>query len=45
METNHLELPAALLKAAGLDNSHLSEDAARLLAVEKGPKSLCRSRP
>ena len=34
METNHLELPAALLKAAELDNSHLSEDAARLLAVE-----------
>jgi predicted HTH domain antitoxin len=34
METNHLELPTALLKAAELDNSHLSEDAARLLAVE-----------
>jgi predicted HTH domain antitoxin len=34
METERLELPAALLKAADLDNTHLSEDAARLLAVE-----------
>jgi predicted HTH domain antitoxin len=34
METEHVELPAALLKAAGLDRRHLSEDAARLLAVE-----------
>jgi predicted HTH domain antitoxin len=34
METEYLALPAALLRAAGLDNSHLSEDAARLLAVE-----------
>jgi predicted HTH domain antitoxin len=33
METEHLELPAALLKAAGLDNTHLS-DATRRLAVE-----------
>jgi predicted HTH domain antitoxin len=34
METERLELPAALLQAAGLDNTHLAEDAARLLAVE-----------
>ena len=34
METEHLELPAALLKAAGIDYNHLSEEAARLLAVE-----------
>jgi predicted HTH domain antitoxin len=34
METEHLELPAALLRAADLDKSHLAEDAARLLAVE-----------
>jgi predicted HTH domain antitoxin len=34
METEHLEVPAALLKAAGLDNTHLSEEAARLLALE-----------
>ena len=34
METEHLALPSALLRAAGLDNAHLSEDAARLLAVE-----------
>jgi predicted HTH domain antitoxin len=34
METEHLVLPAALLKAADLDNTHLSEEAARLLAVE-----------
>lgn len=34
METERLELPAALLKAADLDHTHLSEDAARLLAVE-----------
>ncbi len=34
METKHVELPTALLRAADLDNTHLSEDAARLLAVE-----------
>src|SRR5207245_6207116 len=33
-ETEHLELPAALLKAAGIDYTHLSEEAARLLALE-----------
>ena len=34
METEPVELPTALLKAAGLDRSHVSEDAARLIAVE-----------
>ena len=34
METELVELPAALLKAAGLDGTNLSGDAARLLAVE-----------
>ena len=34
METEHLELPAALLKAADIDYTRLSEEAARLLAVE-----------
>jgi predicted HTH domain antitoxin len=34
METEHLELPSALLRAANLDKTHLAEDAARLLAVE-----------
>ena len=34
METEHLALPTTLLKAAGLDYAHLSEDPARLLAVE-----------
>jgi hypothetical protein len=34
MQTEHIELPSALLKAAGLDDSHLSVEAARLLAVE-----------
>jgi predicted HTH domain antitoxin len=34
METQHVELPTALLRAADLDHAHLSEDAARLLAVE-----------
>jgi predicted HTH domain antitoxin len=34
MESEQLALPSALLKAADLDKAHLSEDAARLLAVE-----------
>ena len=34
METEHLELPSELLKAAALDQTHLSEEAARLLALE-----------
>jgi predicted HTH domain antitoxin len=34
METERVALPAALLRAANLDNTHLSEDAARLIAVE-----------
>lgn len=34
MDTVHLELPAALLKAAQLDAADLSQDAARLLALE-----------
>jgi predicted HTH domain antitoxin len=34
METVRVELPAALLKAANLEESKLSEEAARLLALE-----------
>jgi predicted HTH domain antitoxin len=34
METVHLELPAALLQAANLDDRNLARDAARLLALE-----------
>ena len=34
METERLELPTALLKAADLDHAQLSEDTARLLALE-----------
>jgi predicted HTH domain antitoxin len=34
METIHLELPAALLQAAGLDDRNVAQGAARLLALE-----------
>jgi len=34
METVHLELPSALVKAANLEERNLSEEAARLLALE-----------
>jgi predicted HTH domain antitoxin len=34
METIHLELPAALLQAADLDDRNVAQDAARLLALE-----------
>jgi predicted HTH domain antitoxin len=34
METVDVKLPSALLRAANLDESSLSEDAARLLALE-----------
>ncbi|MBI1791092.1 MAG: UPF0175 family protein [Acidobacteria bacterium] len=34
METVHVELPAALLKAADLDAANISEEASRLLALE-----------
>jgi len=34
METVHVELPSALLKAANLEESDLSQEAARLLALE-----------
>ncbi len=34
MDTVHIELPAALLKAANLEDSNLSQEAARLLALE-----------
>ena len=34
METEPVELPTALLRAADLDRAHVSEDAARLIAVE-----------
>jgi predicted HTH domain antitoxin len=34
METVHLELPSALLRAAKLEESNLSQEAARLLALE-----------
>jgi predicted HTH domain antitoxin len=34
METVRVELPTSLLKAAGLEESNLSEEAARLLALE-----------
>lgn len=34
METVHLELPSALLRAAKLEESDLSQEAARLLALE-----------
>lgn len=34
METVHLELPAALLQAAEIDDGNVAQDAARLLALE-----------
>jgi predicted HTH domain antitoxin len=34
METVHLELPSALVRAAKLEESNLSQEAARLLALE-----------
>jgi predicted HTH domain antitoxin len=34
MDTVNVELPAALLKAANLEDSNLSQEAARLLALE-----------
>jgi predicted HTH domain antitoxin len=34
METVRVELPSALLKAANLEESNLSQEAARLLALE-----------
>jgi predicted HTH domain antitoxin len=34
METVRVELPSALLKAANLEESNLSQEAARLLAIE-----------
>lgn len=34
MDTIHVELPSALLKAASLEGSNLSQEAARLLALE-----------
>ncbi len=34
METVHVQLPSALLKAANLEESNLSQEAARLLALE-----------
>ena len=34
METIHVELPSALLKAADLDSGNVSKEAARLLALE-----------
>ena len=34
METVHIELPSALLKAANLEDTNLSQEAARLLALE-----------
>lgn len=34
METIHLELPAALLQAADLDDRNVAQEAARLLALE-----------
>jgi predicted HTH domain antitoxin len=34
METVRVELPAALLKAANLEENNLSQEAARLLALE-----------
>jgi predicted HTH domain antitoxin len=34
METVHLELPSALLKAANLEEANISQEAARLLALE-----------
>ena len=34
METLQIELPSALLKAAGLEENNLSQEAARLLALE-----------
>jgi len=34
METVTVQLPAALLKAAELDNANLSQEASRLLALE-----------
>jgi predicted HTH domain antitoxin len=34
METVHVELPSALLKAADLEDANISQEAARLLALE-----------
>lgn len=34
METVHVQLPSALLKAANIEEGNLSEEAARLLALE-----------
>ena len=34
METEPVKLPTALIKAAGLDRAPVSEDAARLIALE-----------
>jgi predicted HTH domain antitoxin len=34
MDTVHVELPSALLKAANLEENNLSQEAARLLALE-----------
>jgi len=34
MESVRIELPSALLRAANLDNENLSQEAARLLALE-----------
>ena len=34
METVHVELPSALLKAANLEDTNISQEAARLLALE-----------
>ena len=46
METVHVELPSALLKAASLEERNLSQEAARLLALElyrEGKVSLGRA--
>ncbi len=34
METVHVQLPSALLKAANLEEANISQEAARLLALE-----------
>ncbi len=34
MQTVHVELPSALLKAANLEEANISQEAARLLALE-----------
>ncbi len=46
METVHVELPSALLKAANLEDTNISQEAARLLALElyrEGKVSLGRA--